>query len=121
MAIGGGHVLNIPEFSDIKETQDWTVYDKTINTMDYDTITVYVGSWEGRTGKIWFADVKMEPAGMSDMVRRPGAPFKAVSADGKTTYAEGKDLPEMKDPGLGATPYKGGYHWHYGPQPAIPA
>lgn len=121
MAIADGHVLNVPEFSEIKPTQDWVVYHKTINTMDYSDIVVYIGSWDGRKGKIWFADVKMEPAGLSDMVRRPGAPFKATSVDGKTTYAEGKDLPEMKDPGLGNSPYKGGYQWHAGPQPAVPA
>jgi len=115
------HVLNVPEFSEIKPTQDWVVYHKTVNTMNYDKITVYLGSWDGRTGTIWLADVKMEPAGLSNMVRRPGAPFKATTADGKTVYAEGKDLPEMKDPGLGQSPYKGGYQWHVGPQPSVPS
>jgi hypothetical protein len=89
--------------------------------MEYEKITIYIGSWDGRTGKIWFASVKMEPAGLSNLVRRPGAPFQATGLDGKTTYVEGKDLPEIKDPGLGTSPYKGGYHWHPGPQPELPA
>jgi hypothetical protein len=125
MALGStgahqGRVLNLPEFAEIKSTQDWVVYHKTFNTLDFTEVGIYIGSWDGRTGKVWFADVKFEPAGLSDMVRRPGAPFKATSADGKTTYSEGKDLPEMKDPGLGMSPYKGGYQWHDGPQPKLP-
>jgi hypothetical protein len=118
---GDGHVLNVFEFDGIAPTQDWKVYDKIVNTMDYDNVTIYIGSWDGRTGKIWFADVKMEPAGLSNMVRRPGAPFKATSADGKTVYVEGKDIPEMKDPGTGHSPYRGGYQWHKGPELALPS
>jgi hypothetical protein len=115
-----GRVLNIPEFDSVKKTQDWTIYHKTFNTLDYENVAIYVGSWSGGQGKIWFADVKLEPAGLSDMVRRGGAPFKATSADGKTVYEEGKDLPEMKDPLLGKSPYVGGYQWHAGPTIAIP-
>lgn len=115
-----GRVLNLPEFPEVKPTQDWVVYHKIINTMEYEKITVYLGSWDGRTGKIWFANAKMEPLGLTNLVRRPGAPFKATSTDGKTVYAEGKDLPEMKDPGLGASPYKGGYQWHASPLLALP-
>lgn len=50
-----------------------------------------------------------------------GAPFQAVSPDGSVTYEEGKDLPEMKDAGLGFSPYMGGYQWHAGPQPVVPS
>lgn len=115
-----GRVLNIPTFNDLKPTQDWVVYHKIISSMEYEKITIYLGSWDGRTGTIWFADAKLEPLGLTNMVRRPGAPFKATSLDGKTVYAEGKDLPEMKDPGLGNSPYKGGYHWHASPQLEVP-
>jgi len=124
MALGNkglhdGRVLNLPELA-LKPTQDWTLYHKTFNTLDFSEVSVYIGDWGNATGKIWYADVKLEPAGMSNMIRRPGAPFKATSADGKTVYAEGKDLPKMEDPGLGTSPYKGGYQWHAGPQPKLP-
>lgn len=79
-----GRVLNIFELPNVQPTQNWTVYDKIINTMEYEKITIYIGSWDGRTGKIWFADVKMEPAGFTNLVRRPGAPLQATSLDGKT-------------------------------------
>ena len=115
-----GRIINVPELTGLKPTSDWAVYHNTFNTQDCEQVAIYVGSWSGNTGTIWFADVKIEPAGLTNMVRRPGAPFKATSLDGKTTYAEGKDLPEMKDPGLGKSPYRGGYQWHEGPKPQLP-
>ena len=121
MAEHEGRILHLPEFTDIEKTQDWKVYHKTFNTAEFTDVAIYVGSWSGGAGKIWWADVKLEPAGLSDMVRRDGAPFKATTADGKTVLQESKDLPEMKDPGLGMSPSKGGYQWHVGPTPAIPA
>lgn len=116
-----GHPLNLPTFNDVKSTQDWTIYHKTFNTQDCDNVAIYVGDWGGRTGKIWFADVKMEPVGLSNIVRRGGAPFKATMADGTTVLQEGTDLPKMVDPMLGNAPHLGGYQWHDGPTLQIPS
>ncbi|HUV39534.1 MAG TPA: hypothetical protein VMY39_07955 [Planctomycetota bacterium] len=115
-----GQWLNVP-YLYAKPTQDWTRLGYTINTRDYEKIAIYIGSWSGGRGKMWWADVTMEPAGLVNLLRREGTPFKATSADGKTVYVEGKDLPEMRDPGLGNSPYKGGYQWHAQPEIVIPA
>jgi hypothetical protein len=126
MALGSkglheGVPLNVPELDGIKETQDWTLYDKTFNTQDFTEAVIYVGSWSAKSGKIWYGDVRMEPAGLVDLLRREGTPLKATSPDGKTVYEEGKDLPEVKDPLLGKFPYVGGYNWHEQPTITIPA
>ncbi len=114
-----GRVLNVGELG-IKATQDWAFYEKTFNTQDFNEVAIYVGSWDAKAGKIWFADVKMEPGGLVDLLRRDGAPFKATTADAKTVLEEGKDLPEVKDPGLGKSPYNGGFNWHKQPEIRIP-
>jgi hypothetical protein len=41
--------------------------------------------------------------------------------DGKVVYEEGKDLPVMKDPELGMSGHRGGFQWHAGPEPVVPA
>jgi len=115
-----GRWLNIP-YLYAKRTQGWKRLGYTINTRGYTKIAIYIGSWSGGKGTMWWADVTMEPAGLVNLLRRPGAPFKATSPDGKTVYVEGKDLPEVRDPGLGRSPYKGGYHWHKHPEIVIPA
>ena len=115
-----GRWLNVP-YLYAKKTQDWQRLGYTINTREYSRIAIYIGSWSGGKGKMWWADVTMEPAGLVNMLRRPGTPFKATSADGKTVYVEGRDLPGMRDPLMGRSPYKGGYHWHKHPEIVIPA
>ena len=114
-----GRWLNIP-YAYAKRTQDWTRVGYTFNTRDYTKMSLYIGSWSGGNGKMWWADVRMEPAGLVNLLRRDGAPFRATTADGKTLLVEGKDLPEMRDGGTGRSPYVGGYHWHAQPDIVIP-
>lgn len=125
MALGSkgpheGLMLNVPELAGIRATQDWTLYHKTFNAQDFTEVVIYIGSWSARRGKAWFADVRLEPGGLVNLLRRGGAPFKAASPDGSIVYEEGKDLPEMRDPLLGNSPYRGGFRWHEQPVIAIP-
>jgi len=55
------------------------------------------GVWGGRRGKIWWDDVRLEPAGCQ---RRPPrrAPLRATSADGQIVYEEGRDFQDARDP-----------------------
>ncbi|HUW58838.1 MAG TPA: hypothetical protein VMZ92_19535 [Planctomycetota bacterium] len=68
-----GRWLNVP-YLYAKRTQDWTRLGYTINTREYTKIAVYLGSWSAGMGKMWWADVTMEPAGLVNLLRRPGAP-----------------------------------------------
>ncbi len=58
---------------------------------------VYAGAWGGKNGKMWIDDLKIEPLGLVNPLRRPGTPIVVKSVDGKTVYEEGKDwvLPEF--------------------------
>lgn len=106
----------------VKPTQDWTRMHMTFNTQDLTEGDLYVGSWAGKSGKMWIADVKIEPAGVVNMVRRDGAPFKATAADGKIILVEGKDIPHVKDPQLGVVNGKAGIFniWHEPPVLKLP-
>lgn len=103
----------------IEKTQDWKRLDICFNSLDHDKVDLYLGVWDGKGGKIWWDDARVEPAGMVNVVRRDGAPLRVAGEDGKTIYVEGKDFAPIADPLLGKDPYGGEYTaWHQPPTPA---
>jgi hypothetical protein len=110
--VAGGASLNYytPR---IAKTQDWKQVDITFNSLEFPEVNLYLGVWGGTGGKIWWDDVRVQPGGLVNLIRRQGAPFKLVSADGQTTYVEGKDFDGARDPKLGMVPWPGGFSvWH---------
>jgi hypothetical protein len=105
----------------VKPTQDWTEFDAVFNSLDHTDVNFYLGVWGGRGGTLWIDDVKVEPAGFVNVLRRTGTPVKLTSADKATTYIEGKDFAEIKDPKMGNQPWAGAYSvWHEPPTIKIP-
>ena len=106
----------------IERTMPWTQIDVTFNTLDNSTVSFYIGVWGGKDGTIWWDDVKIEPAGLVNLVRRVGAPFRVTSNDGATTYTEHKDYDNATDPKMGNHSWVGDFDvWHAGPTLSIPA
>jgi hypothetical protein len=106
----------------IKKTMDWTRVDASFNSLDNTEALLGIGSWDGKAGKIWWDDVKLEPAGFVNILRRDSLPLKITSEDGKTIYVEGKDFSEVKDAKLLNDPKPGYYTiWHDAPVVTIPA
>jgi hypothetical protein len=106
----------------IQKTMDWTRIHCTFCSLEADEFRLMLGRWsEGKGGKIWFADVRLEPGGFCNVVRRESCPVTVASQDGKTIYAEGKDLDRIEDPKLGCDPRPGCFTlWHDVPQVTIP-
>ena len=118
---GAGTVLTFQPPA-IKETMDWTRIDATIPSLGYSEISVYLGTWGGKEGKIWFDDVKIEPGGFVNVLRRDSLPLTVTSQDGKTTYVEGKDFSAVKDSKLVHDPNPGYFTlWHAAPVVTVPA
>jgi hypothetical protein len=119
--LGANRLLNHERLV-IKKTQDWTRYDICFNSLDNPEVNLYIGTWAGKTGTMWIDDVRVEPAGFVNVLRRDGTPVKLTSPDGKTVYTEGKDVAEIKDPNLGNDGLLGAYKsWHDVPVINIPA
>lgn len=89
----------------VQETQDWTRFDVTFNTLTHAEVLVYFGVWGGDRGTIWWDDGVLEPAGLVNLVRRPGAPVRVTSDDGAVAYAEGRDVAPLVDPAMGRAPW----------------
>ena len=95
--VDGEHDL-CPRKYNIKATGDWQKISTLFNSMDHDKVTLYIGMWGGKTGKLWIDDWSIEEVGPINVLRRPGTPVSVKSADGKTTYMEGKDYAPLQDP-----------------------
>ena len=102
-----------------ERTQDWKTIHITFNTLESSTVTLYLGTWDGDTGTIWWDNVRIEPAGFMNVLRRPGTPLRLTSEDGAVIYQEGRDFKNIQDPLMGMDPWAGDYSsWHT--LPAIP-
>jgi len=106
----------------IKPTQDWQQYHATFCSLENTSLWIMIGSWSGKKGKVWFDDVRIEPAGFVNIIRRDNTPLKVTSVDGQTVYTEGKDFDPVVDPKLGRDPNPGRFsNWHDSPVVGIPA
>jgi hypothetical protein len=82
-----------------ERTQDWTHYDLVFNSLDHAEARLYVGSWYGREGKLWWDDLSIEEIGLVNVLRRPGCPV-TVRGENGTVYEEGRDYEPIVDPQL---------------------
>lgn len=106
----------------IEKTRDWKRIDSSFCSLDNTEVNLMIGRWGGKAGNIWYDDVKFEPGGFVNLLRRDSLPLKVASEDGKTVYEEGKDFSEVRDPKLLKDPNPGYYTiWHDVPAVTIPA
>jgi hypothetical protein len=87
-----------PRSFDVPETSDWRKLTITFNSMANEKVLVYVGVWNGQSGKFWVDDWKLEEVGPLNVLRRPGTPVTVRSEDGSVTYEEGRDYAPLVDP-----------------------
>ena len=116
-----GYWLNMEQIEVAKATEWKTVY-AAFCSQDSTEVTVNVGVWEAKKGKIWWDDVKIQPGGFINIVRRDDVPLTVTSEDGKTVYTEGKDFAQVADPKLVNDPVPGYFKvGHEQPDVTIPA
>ena len=80
-----------------ERTQDWKHYDVGFNSRTYTNALLYLGSWYGKDGKLWWDDLRVEEIGLVNVLRRPGCPVTVRGEDG-VLYAEGRDYDRIVDP-----------------------
>lgn len=80
-----------------KSTQEWKRYDLVFNSLDNEEARLYIGSWSGKIGKLWWDDLKIEEVGLVNVLRRPGCPVTVCAEDG-TIFEEGRDYQRIVDP-----------------------
>jgi Carbohydrate binding domain len=78
-------------------TQDWTRRDIVFNSLDNSAANLYLGTWNGKSGKAWFDDLRIEEIGLVNVLRRSGCPV-VVKGESGLTYEEGRDFSPIVDP-----------------------
>lgn len=84
----------------LPSTTDWRRLTMLFNSATNRSVRLYAGVWDGRAGKFWLDDWTIEDAGPINVLRRPGTPVRVASADGATTYTEGRDFARFQDAGM---------------------
>ena len=112
---------------DIASQQDWTQHELLFNTLEATSLDITIGVETAVQGKVWFDDLRIEPAGLCNVLRSTTKPFRITSADGSTVYEEGKDYDKVADPELGKDALETVYYvpfpsfrWHEGPAVTVP-
>lgn len=101
-------------FLGTKPTQDWKTHHVVFNSLTNSEANLYLGTWDGKSGSLWWDDAAIEEVGLVNLVRRPGAPFVVKKEDG-TRLIEGKDFEPVRDPLMGNKPWNGAYDIYHEP------
>ncbi len=81
----------------IKATQDWTEATLDFISQKDEVVSVYVGIWNGVSGKFWLDDLTFhEYSDLSDIVRREGTPLELTSRDRSRVFVEGQDFEALR-------------------------
>lgn len=78
------------------KTQDWKHYDLVFNSLENTEGRLYLGTWWGKAGKLWWDDLQIEEIGLVNLLRRPGCPLTMRGEDG-TVFEEGRDFAHLVD------------------------
>jgi len=90
------------------------IYETVFNSLEADLLSVSVNA-----GKHKIKDLRIEPAGMLLIVRRKRIPLTVTSADGKTTYEEGRDFNPVADPIVARRPFPGEFPFNHPAPPLV--
>ncbi len=97
-------------------TTDWVEMELAFNSREFDTVTMYFGSWTTASGTAWIDDVRIEPAATLNIVRRDNLPLTLTKADG-TALIEGVDVQSVSDPQMGNIDYPGNFDTYHDAPP----
>jgi hypothetical protein len=97
----------------LEPTADWKKADVVFNSLEEREVSLYVGFWGEGKGTFWIDDLALEELALVNLLRRKGCPFLVKSADGKTTYEEGRDYEPVADAKLGQVPWPGEYEFEH--------
>jgi hypothetical protein len=94
-------------------TGDWKKVDVIFNSLEEREVALYAGFWGEGKGTFWLDDLALDELALVNLLRRDGCPFVVKSADGRTTYQEGRDFEPAADAKLGQVPWAGEFEFEH--------
>ena len=70
------------------------------NSWGYDSVEIAPRVRESKDAKVWIDDLRVEEAGLVNLVRRAGTPLVVRGESNSTVYEEGRDFAPASDPRL---------------------
>ncbi len=115
LALGTGQSGRTLTFHEggLEPTQDWKRVEVVFNSLDQREANIYAGFWGKGKGTFWVDELAIDELALVNVLRRKGCPLSVKSADGKTTYEEGRDFEAIADPKLGAVPWQGEFEFDH--------
>jgi hypothetical protein len=84
----------------VPATGGWQELVWAFNSWYADQVEFRIGVSDGKAGKIWVDDVRVEEVGLTNVLRRPGTPVKVANEKTGEVYEEGRDYGPIADPHL---------------------
>jgi hypothetical protein len=81
-------------------TSGWRQLITGFNSWYADKIELNIGVFEGKGGKVWVDDLRVEEVGLMNVIRRDGAPLTVRDEATGETLQEGRDFAPVSDPDL---------------------
>jgi len=96
-ALGGGERRLSFFDPQVPGTTDWRKVCVGFNSKNYESVTVSLGVYGGKTGRFWLDGLKVEEVGLINLLRRPGAPLVVKNEQSGVVYEEGRDYERTED------------------------
>ena len=84
----------------LPETSDGRELYGAFNSWYAEKIRIDMGVRRGAGGKVWIENLRVEEAGLTNVLRRPGTPIRVRNEKTGMEYREGKDFSPIADPNL---------------------
>jgi hypothetical protein len=81
----------------VPATGDWRQVECGFNTKSFSQVKISIGVGEGKTGRFWLDDLRIEEVGMVNILRRPGTPLTVKNEKSGQVYQEGADFAPVED------------------------
>ncbi len=94
-------------------TKDWTEMIIPFNSEAETDVTIAVGVWGAKAGKLWVDDLRLESTPLLNIVRRNNLPLTMKSAADGRAIQEGNDVSAVIDPQLGQSFYPGNFDTYH--------
>ena len=79
-------------------TSGWQKIEVIFNTLESTSVILYCGVWDADSGEFWLDDFTVQPAGLTNILRRTGTPLHVRNKTTGGEYSENKDFAPVIDP-----------------------
>ncbi len=81
----------------VPSATSWRRFYDGFNSKDAKKVKIAFGVWGSKTGRFWLDDLKVEEAGLVNLLRRPGCPLTVRGEQNGVLYEEGRDFARVEE------------------------